>query len=96
MKKTNYDQELMDQYIAFQCYDLSCEPISEEDRLIIADSLDFQVYCINVAWNEFLNEIKKFRLYQMINRLASKKKAATIVKIIWVALIIAMCIEGFK
>lgn len=96
MEKANYDQELMDHYIALKCFDLSCEPISEEERLIIADSLDFQVYCLNVAWNEFLNEIKKSRVCQMINWLASKKKARTIVKIIWVALIVAICIERFK
>ena len=75
MKEIKYDKELMDNYIALKCYDLSCEPISEEDRLIIADSLDFQAYCLNVAWNEFLNEIKKSRVCQMINWLASKKKA---------------------
>ena len=96
MKEIKYDKEMMDQYIALKCYELSCEPISEEDRLIIADSLDFQAYCLNEAWNEFVNEMKKSRIYQMIHWLASKKKARTIVMIICVALIIAICIEGFN
>ena len=96
MKEIKYDKEMMDQYIALKCYELSCEPISEEDRLIIADSLDFQAYCFNEAWNEFVNEMKKSRIYQMINWLASKKKVRTIAMIIFVALMIAMCIEGVK
>ena len=80
MKEIKYDKEMMDQYIALKCYELSCEPISEEDRLIIADSLDFQAYCLNEAWNEFVNEMKKSRIYQMIHKLASKKKAINNIK----------------
>lgn len=96
MKKTKYDQELMDQYIALKCYDLSCEPVTEEERLIIAESYDFQAYCLNVAWNELLNEMKKSRVYKMIERLASKMSFPTITVIIGIALLILMCIDGCR
>ena len=85
----------MDQYIALKCFDLSCEPITEEEKLIIADSYEFQAYCLNVAWNELVNEMKKTRIYSMIQWLA-EKIPTPIVVIIGIALLILMCIGGCR
>lgn len=66
MKKADYDQELMDQYIDQKCYELSCEPITEEERKMIADTLDFNAYCLYVAWKEFVNALATaFHLHQL-------------------------------
>lgn len=59
MKEIEYDEKLMDQYIAQKWFDLSCEPITEKDKQIIAESLDFNVYCLSVRWHEFVDALSK-------------------------------------
>lgn len=66
MKKNNYNQELMDQYIELHFSDSSCQPITEEERELIADTLEFNSYCLSVAWDEFIDETAKvFHLYEI-------------------------------
>lgn len=71
MKEVKYDKELMDQYIEQKWYDATCEPITEEDRQIIAESLDFNAFCLNIRWNEFKKAVSQMPI---IRRIAKFKK----------------------
>lgn len=93
MKKTNYDQELMDRYIELNFPEQEYGPMTEKDRQIIADSLGFQSYCLNVAWNEFVDAVATtFPIY----RLVTKKSFRITLMLVGIALIIVLIIEGFN
>lgn len=59
MKEIEYDEELMDQYIEKAFPEFDKQVFNEKDKKLIADSLGFNVYCLNVAWNEFVDSLIK-------------------------------------
>lgn len=69
MKEIEYDKELMDQYIAQKWFDATCEPITEKDREILAESLDFNVYCLSVRWHEFMDALSKAFPIRLISKM---------------------------
>ena len=73
MKISDYDNELMDQYIEKAFPEFDKQVFSERDRKLIADSLGFNIYCLNVAWNEFVDSLIK-TLRDFIKRIRRQKQ----------------------
>lgn len=58
-KKKEYDKELMNQYIELT-YPLGLQgTVTEEEKAIIADTLGFGLYCIDMEVEQLKKEIRK-------------------------------------
>lgn len=59
MDKKGYNKELMEQYIELT-FPLDLQgTVTEEDKIIIAESIGFAFYCSDVEFTQFKKEIRK-------------------------------------
>ena len=95
MKKNDYDQELLDLYIELEYPEQEYGPITEEDRQIIADSIGFNKFCINIYWNALIEEIAMFPVIRWIGNL--KPSIRIFLLVIVSAACIGLCIlDGLR
>lgn len=97
MKKTDYNQELMNRYIEENFSGANGEEVSEEFRQLLANSNSFHYYCLNVYQQELINEIAtSFHIYELGEWFAERRLLTKIIIIIGLAICIGLCIwDGY-
>lgn len=65
------ENKLLEEYIEQEFGD--CKPLDDDMKKIIADSIEFQRYCLGVAWGTFKAEIKKVFPFNLLCRSGEDK-----------------------